>query len=184
MRKITSWLFVSLDGVTESPENWVMYNDAMDAVITGEAEAADALLLGRRTYDVFAGSWPDRTTDDDHLADWMNNTAKLVVSSNPLTPEWNNSTRLDGDITKELGRVREQPGKNILMNGSSTLVRSLLRDSLLDELHLFVHPIVLGSGKRLFEDGGDRLTLEFAESQPMGNGVLLLTYRPSAEGAG
>ena len=179
MRRIVAWLFMSLDGVMESPEKWVMFNDEMGDAINAEAAAADALLLGRRTYEVFAASWPDRTIEDDPLADWMNNSPKLVVSATLDKVEWRNSTLIKGDLAEELPRLKQQPGKNILINGSATLVRSLLRDHLLDELRLFVHPIVLGTGKRLFEDGSGQVTLKLADSKTFSTGVLALTYEPA-----
>lgn len=180
MRKIVAWLFLSLDGVVESPEQWVMFNDEMGEAIDAEAAAADTLLLGRRTYEVFAASWPDRTAEDDPLADWMNNTPKLVASSTLDGVEWQNSTLIEGDVAEELDGVKQRTGKNILVNGSATLVRSLLRDDLLDELRLFVHPIVVGAGKRLFESEGDRVPLQLADSRVFSTGVLSLTYQPAA----
>ncbi len=181
MRKIVAWLFLSLDGVVESPEQWAMFNDEMGEAIDAEANAADTLLPGRRTYEVFAAAWPDRTVDDDPLADWMNHTPKLVASSTLDAVEWQSSTRIEGDVAKELARVRQQPGKKILVNGSATLVRSLLRDKLLDELRLFVHPIVVGTGKRLFESEGDRVTMTLVDSRAFSTGVLSLIYQPAVK---
>jgi dihydrofolate reductase len=188
MRMIVSWLFLSLDGVVESPEKWVMFNDEMDEAIKGEAAAADTLLLGRRTYEVFAASWPERTVEDDALADWMNTTPKLVASSSLDAVEWQNSTLITGDVAEELAAKKQEPGKNILINGSPTLARSLLRDNLLDELRLFLHPLVVGAGGRLFEDGGDRVPLKLADSNAFSTGVLSpagrrVTKRPGSREA-
>jgi dihydrofolate reductase len=177
MRKLVAYLFITLDGVIESPEKWVMYNDEMGDAINSESHAADTLLLGRRTYDVFAASWPERTVDDDPLADWMNNTPKVVVSSTLQDPSWQNTTVIDSEVAKHIQNLKEQPGKNILVSGSSTLVRSLLHERLLDELRLFVHPIVAGSGQRLF--GDDSFSLELADSKTLDNGVLYVTYGPT-----
>lgn len=175
MRKLVAYLFITLDGVTESPEEWVMYNDEMGDAITTESHAADALLLGRRTYDIFAASWPERTVDDDPLADWMNNTPKVVVSTTLRDPTWQNTTVIDSEVGKHIESLKEQSGKNILVSGSATLVRSLLCDDLLDELQLFVHPIVAGSGQRLF--GDDSASLKLKDSTPLDNGVLYITYQ-------
>jgi dihydrofolate reductase len=178
MRKINAWLFVSLDGVTEAPEKWVSGDDEMFAAQEADYAESDALLLGRRTYEVFAASWPQRGSEVTN-ADWMNNTHKYVASTTLESPEWNNTTVIEGDVAEALTRLKQEEGMNILVNGSATLVRSLLRDNLLDELRLFVHPIVLGSGERLFDDGGDQVALKLAESQPFSNGVISLTYQPA-----
>jgi dihydrofolate reductase len=177
MRKIVSYLFITLDGVVESPEKWVMYNDEMGTAINEMSHAADTLLLGRRTYDTFAASWPQRTNEDDPLADWMNNIPKVVISSTLKDPTWNNTAVIASDVAKQLQLLKEQDGNDILISGSPTLVRSLLRDTLLDELRLFVHPIVAGTGLRLF--GDDSASLELADSKALDNGVLYIRYEPA-----
>ncbi len=178
MRKINAWLFVTLDGVMEAPENWVIADEDMFGAVEADYSGSDALLLGRRTYETFAASWPQRGSDVPN-ADWMNNTPKYVVSTTLQSPEWNNSTVIEGDVAKTLTRLKHEDGKNIMVNGSATLVRSLLRDHLLDELRLFVHPVVVGSGKRLFDAGGDQVELALADSRAYDNGVISLTYRPT-----
>jgi dihydrofolate reductase len=177
MRKIVSYLFITLDGVVESPEKWVMYNDEMGTAINDMSHAADTLLLGRRTYDTFAASWPQRTNADDPLADWMNNTPKVVVSSSLESPTWNNTSAITSEVDKQVQLLKEQDGKDILISGSPTLVRSLLKDKLLDELQLFVHPIVAGTGLRLF--GDDSTSLKLTDSKTLDNGVLYTTYQPT-----
>lgn len=179
MRKIAAWLFISLDGITEAPERWVMFNEQMGRLIDAEAAAADTLLLGRRTYEVFAAAWPDRSTEDDPMADWMNNTPKLVVSTTLPAADWNNSTVIKGDVAQELNTLKQQPGGNISVNGSATLVRSLLRERVLDQLRLVIHPIVLGHGERLFDGNGEQLTLGLADAQTLDNGVLSVVYQPA-----
>jgi dihydrofolate reductase len=110
----------------------------------------------------------------------MNNTPKFVVSKTLEEPlEWTNSTLIKGDVAEEISRLKQQPGKDISITGSPTLVRSLLQGDLLDELRLMVHPIVVGSGKRLFEDGSDQKALELVDSKTFGTGVLYLTYQPA-----
>jgi dihydrofolate reductase len=180
MRKIVAGLFVSLDGVMEAPDQWHFpyFNDEMGAAVAAQMAAADTMLLGRRTYQEFAGYWPHQGSDVP-MADQMNNTPKLVVSTTLDRVEWQNSTLIKDNVAEEIAKLKRQPGKDIGIVGSSTLVRSLLQDDLLDELALMVHPVVLGSGKRLFEEGGDQNALELVDSKTFGTGVVVLTYRPA-----
>jgi dihydrofolate reductase len=180
MRKIVAGLFVSLDGVIESPEKWHFpyFNEEMGEAVGAQMAAADTMLLGRRTYEAFAAYWPNQGSEVE-LADQMNNTPKLVVSNTLKSLEWQNSTLISGDVARELRRVKEQPGKNLSVTGSATLVRSLLRDGLLDELRLLVHPIVVGTGTRLFEDEQEPIPLKLIESETFSTGVLYLTYGPA-----
>jgi dihydrofolate reductase len=181
MRKIVAGLFVSLDGVMEAPETWHFpyFDDEMGEAVQAQMAASDTMLLGRRTYQEFASFWPHQGSDVP-MADQMNSTPKVVVSTTLDTVEWQNSTLINDDVAAEIGKLKQQPGKDIGVTGSATLVRSLLRDDLLDELRLLVHPIVVGSGRRLFEDGTDRKPLELVDSTRFGTGVLHLTYRPAA----
>ncbi len=140
--------------------------------------ASDTMLLGRVTYQEFAAYWPHQGSGVE-MADYINNAHKLVVSTTLDTVAWQNSTLIKGNVVEELTRLKQQPGKNIAITGSATLVRSLLRDGLLDELRLLVHPLVVGRGKRLFEDGGEQQALQLAESKTFSTGVLYLTYQPA-----
>ncbi len=180
MRKIVAGLFVSLDGVVESPDKWHFpyFNDEMGQAVGSQMEASDTMLLGRRTYQEFASYWPTATPEEPITA-YMNETPKLVVSTTLTAVEWQNSTLISGNVVEELTRVKQQPGKNISVTGSPTLVRSLLRDHLLDELRLLVHPIVVGTGKRLFDDVGAQVPLKLVESTTFSTGVLALTYAPA-----
>jgi dihydrofolate reductase len=178
MRSVNAWLFVTLDGVMEAPENWVMPDDDMFAAIEAVYAESDALLIGRRTYETFAAAWPQRGSDVPN-ADWMNNIRKHVASTTLTSPEWNNSTVIEGDVAEAVRSLKQEDGETILVNGSATLVRSLLRDHLLDELRLFVHPVVAGSGDRLFDEEGDQMELALADSHTYDNGVISLTYRPT-----
>jgi dihydrofolate reductase len=175
MRKIVAGLFVSLDGVVEAPETWHFpyFNDQMGEIVGAQMAAADTMLFGRRTYEEFAAYWPEHA--DDPFGAQINAARKVVVSTTLKDVAWQNSTLIGGTIGGEVRRLKEEPGKDISITGSATLVRSLLRDGLLDELQLLVHPIVVGSGKRLF-DGGDRLPLELIGSRTLSTGVLHLTY--------
>jgi dihydrofolate reductase len=178
MRKINAWLFVTLDGVIESPEKWVMADDDMFGAIEAGYAKADALLLGRRTYETFAASWPKRGSEIPN-ADWMNNTPKYVASTTLESPEWNNSTVIEGDVAEAVASLKQEAGKDIMVNGSGALVRTLISSHLLDELRLFVHPVVVGSGRRLFDAESDPVELALADSHPYENGVISLTYTPA-----
>jgi dihydrofolate reductase len=176
-RKIVAGLFISLDGVVEAPEKWHFpyLNDEMQAAVGQMHADADALLLGRVTYEAFAGAWPHQSGP---LADAINGIRKLVVSSTLREPGWNNVKVIDGDIVSALKDLKRRPGKNINLSGSISLTRTLLEAGALDELRLLVHPIAVGSGQRLFPDGGPPLPLTLARSSTYANGVLDLTYRP------
>ncbi len=180
MRKIVAGLFMSLDGVFESPEQWHFpyFNDEMGEAVGSQMAGSDCMLLGRVTYDEFAAYWPAQTSDGEagEMADFMNETPKYVVSSTLQAADWQNTTLIDGaNAAAELTKLKQQPGKDISITGSGTLVRTLLRDGLLDELRLLVHPIVVGHGKRLFEEG-DQIPLTLVDSKTFGTGVLALTY--------
>jgi dihydrofolate reductase len=178
MRKINAWLFVTLDSVIEAPEKWVMADDDMFGAIEADYAKSDALLLGRRTYETFAASWPERGSEVAN-ADWMNNTRKYVASTTLKSPEWNNSTVIEGDVAEAVARLKLEDGKDIMVNGSGALVRTLMRNHLLDELRLFLHPVVVGSGRRLFDDESDPVELALVGSHAYEGGVISLTYKPT-----
>jgi dihydrofolate reductase len=181
MRKVVASELVSLDGVMESPEKWSFrfHNDEVAEANEAGMAAADTMVLGRVTYQEFASYWPYQNSADQPFTDYLNNTPKFVVSRTLEEPlEWQNSTLITGNVAEEIAKLKQQPGKDIGIVGSGTLVRSLLRNDLLDELTLMVHPIVLGSGQRLFEDGGNQKALKLVDSKTFGTGVLYLTYQP------
>ena len=182
MRKIVTWLYVSLDGVIEAPEKWAppFLNDEVGQVVASGQAAADTLLLGRRTYQEFAAYWPHQTSDVP-FADVLNNTPKLVASRTLKAVDWQNTTLIQGDARDELAEWKRQPGKDMVVLGSATLVRSLLLAGLLDELGILLFPIVLGSGKRLFENGTDQVALKLIDSKTFGTGVVSLTYQPAVQ---
>jgi dihydrofolate reductase len=182
MRKIVASELVSLDGVMESPEEWAFSysNDEMAEANTSGMAEADAMLFGRVTYQEFATYWPYQNSAEQPFTDYLNNTPKYVVSTTLEEPlEWQNSILINDNVAQEISRLKQQPGKDIGIVGSATLVRSLLRDGLLDELTLMVPPIILGRGKRLFEEAGDQKALELVDSKTFATGVLYLTYRPA-----
>jgi len=179
--------FVSLDGVMEDPGGaedfryggWtfeVGMGDDGGAFKFEESRKSAALLLGRVTYEGFAAAWPSRAGE---FADMFNAMPKYVVSSTLTDPEWNNTTVLEGDVVESVSRLREEVDGEIAVHGSAQLVQTLVEHDLVDELHLMVFPVVLGSGKRLFADTSDKTRLQLVESRTVGNGVALLIYRRS-----
>ncbi|HEX6872092.1 MAG TPA: dihydrofolate reductase family protein [Micromonosporaceae bacterium] len=180
MRKIVSGLFISLDGVVSAPDTWHFpyFNEEMGQAVQDQMADADAMLLGRRTYAEFAAYWPNHPSDVPP-GDYMNHTEKFVASSTLDKVEWSNSTLLRGDLVQELTRLKAQPGRNINVVGSPTLVRFLLRERLLDQLNLLVHPLVVGAGDRLFDGIGAEVPLRLARSQTFSTGVLYLNYEPA-----
>lgn len=178
MRKVVSGLFISLDGVVESPDKWSMEyfdNDMMEDM-TSQIALQDAVLLGRVSYEEWAGYWP--TSTDEPFATFINNVPKYVISSQLHKVEWKNSTLLKGDLVKAVTGLKQQPGKNIGVQASPTLVASLLEHDLLDELRLYVHPVVAHRGRRLFGESGSLKRLKLVESKTSGSGVIALVYQP------
>ena len=189
MRKIVVSEFVSLDGVVEDPGgaekfkhggwSFKFRDDQVPKYKLDELFTSDALLLGRVTYEGFAKAWTSRK-DDVGFADKMNNMPKYVVSTTLKKLDWNNSQLIKSNVVEEVKRLKQQPGKDILVYGSGKLVNTLLQHNLVDELRLMVHPVVLGSGKRLFDDNAESLkVLKLAESKTFPSGIVLLSYHPS-----
>ena len=178
MRKVISGLFISLDGVTESPDQWQFdhFDAEMGAALGAFIDAEDTILLGRVTYQEWAPYWP--TSTDEPYASHINNTPKYVVSTTLDRVEWQNSTLVKGSLVEEINRLKRLSGKTIGVAGSPTLVRSLLQNNLLDELILMIHPVVVGRGKHLFQDGGDIKRLKLVGSQTTSTGVSILTFQP------
>ncbi len=182
MRKLVSSFFISLDGVVEAPQNWHFpyFDDEMGAVIGQAIAASDTFLLGRRTYEEWAAFWPHQDAGDPGMAQAINNTPKYVVSNTLDEVDWTNSHLVKGDLATEVNKLKQQPGKDIAVNGSATLVRSLLAAGVVDELQLMLHPVVVGAGARLFDGIEDTHGLELAHSKAFKTGVVHLTYRPAA----
>jgi dihydrofolate reductase len=185
MRKITAGLFISLDGVVEDPQEWHFpyFNDEMGAAVTSQLAAADTLLLGRKTYDSFAGAWPEREAaggEDAGMAKALGDARKIVVSGQDLQFSWRNSEQLKGDVVEAVTALKNEPGAtDIAMSGSVSVVRQLLAARLIDELHLLVHPIAIRKGMRLFDEGDSPIPLRLVSSQAFTTGVLHLIYAPA-----
>jgi dihydrofolate reductase len=186
MRRILVSEFVTLDGIMEDPGGaekferggWAFQFDRGpegDKFKLDEVMQSGALLLGRVTYDGFAAAWPSRT---GKFADKMNSMPKFVVSKTLKKAQWTNSSLINGNIVEEISRLKVAPGGDILVAGSGQLVQTLMLNSLVDEYRLMVFPVILGKGKRLFNDGLDKSPLRLVESKPVGSGVLILIYHP------
>ena len=192
MRKVIASEFLSLDGVMEDPGgaegseyggwSFAYFNEELGQAIGEGFAASDALLMGRTTYEEWAAFWPNQNPEENPDAAQMNAVRKYVVSTTLEEPlEWSNSTLIKENVAEEIEKLKNQPGKDIVISGSATLVRSLLDYGLLDELKLMVHPILLGGGKRLFDEEAETKPLELVDSKTFSTGVLYLTYRPVSE---
>jgi dihydrofolate reductase len=187
MGRIVVTEFVSVDGVMEAPgpdgsgfkhEGWtfnISTGEEGEKFKLDETMASEAQLLGRVTYQGFASAWPSVKGE---FGDKFNNMPKYVVSSTLEKAEWNNSTVLKGDVVKEVSKLKQRLDGDIVVHGSARLVQTLLANDLVDELRLMVYPVVLGSGKRLFDDSSDMKRLRLKDSRTVGDGVLILTYEP------
>lgn len=188
MGRIVATEFVSLDGVVEAPgggegykhAGWtfeIARGEAGDKFKLEEALDAEALLLGRTTYEGFAAAWPSMQNE---FADKFNRMPKYVVSSTLKDPAWNNSTVLEGNVVEEVSKLRAGSAGDIFVHGSAQLVQTLVEHDLLDELRLMVFPVILGSGKRLFGATADKKPLQLVESKTVGDGIAILIYRPAS----
>ena len=179
MRKIVVSEFVTLDGVIEDPAWTVPFrSEEGERYKFAELKAADALLLGRVTYEGFAAAWPGMAEQTGEYGAMMNGYPKYVASTTLERAEWNASL-LKGDLAEEVAGLKRQPGRDILVFGSGRLVETLLRHDLVDEYRLLVFPVVLGRGRRLFPEGLGT-TLRLVEAKTFSSGVVALTYRPAA----
>jgi dihydrofolate reductase len=174
--------FVSLDGVFEAP-SWTApygFTDGMGLAIGNLTATSSAILLGRNTFEMFAPAWSSRSADEDPGAPFFNDTPKYVVSSTLESGDiWNNSHIVGGYDADAIRTLKNEADGNIYISGSGTLVRALLSDGLVDELHLLVYPLVLGTGAKLFPEGSQQTPLTLAHQESFDNGVLHLTYTPA-----
>jgi dihydrofolate reductase len=193
MRKVIVSEFLTLDGVMQAPGlpdedrsggfehgGWqvALMDDEAGAAVTEGLEATGGLLLGRVTYEIFAGFWPNAPADEP-LAGTINSLPKYVVSTTLREPlPWNNSHLISGDVAREIAGLKEQSGEDLRVIGSGRLVQTLIELDLADQYDLLIYPLVLGSGKRLFRDGIPRSSLRLVDSTTSKTGVLMVTYEP------
>lgn len=186
MRKIIVSEFITLDGVIDDPGgaektkyggwNFKFWDNEMGVYKNDELFSCDAMLLGRVTYEGFAAAWPGRT-DEWGFADRMNNMRKYVVSTTLKELSWNNSKLIKNNIAEEVLRLKQEPGMDILVAGSGNLIKTLMKHDLIDEFRLMVHPLILGTGKKLFPESEDMIKLKLTDSRVYSSGVVLLTYQ-------
>ena len=182
MGKIAVHEFITVDGVIDTP-SWTFdygFDPKMGEAIGGITGASTAILLGRHTYEMFAPSWSTRTVEDDPGAPFFNETPKYVVSSTLTSADWNNTTILGPYSAETIRSLKDRVDGDIYVSGSGTLVRAMLADGLVDDLHLFVYPLTLGTGVRLFPEGSRANKLSLGGSEAYDNGVLHLTYGSAA----
>lgn len=179
MRKLKLAMYVSLDGVVENPA-WTgpFWNDELSDLQAGYMASSDALVLGRVTYEGFAAAWPGMEESTGEFGKKMNSMPKFVASRTLQEAEWNASI-MQGELGDEVRKLKDEPGGDLLIYGSGTVVDELTRLGLIDEYRLMIHPVVVGSGKRLFEQAGET-TLRLAESVTTGTGVVVATYALAA----
>jgi dihydrofolate reductase len=194
MRKVIVSTFLTIDGVMQAPGGqdedrsggfehggWQvgLIDDIAGKLISEGLAGSGGLLLGRRTYEIFAAYWPD-APEDDPIAATMNGLPKYVASTILQEPlGWQNSTLLQGDVERAVAKLREEPGNDLLVIGSGVLAQTLMAHDLVDEYQLMIHPIILRSGRRLFNEDGPRTDLRLVNVTPTGTGVLVVTYRPA-----
>jgi dihydrofolate reductase len=199
MRRLFVSEFLTLDGVMQAPGDanedrnggfdqggWQLayFDEIFGSTIMEGLAATGGLLLGRRTYEIFAAHWPNQPAEDP-LAGTFNELPKYVVSTTMSEPlAWQNSTLIQGDAATEIAKLKDQSGKDIQVIGSGELVQTLIRHDLVDEYRLMIHPILLGSGKRLFREGSSPTRLRLVDSKASSTGVLILTYARADGGAG
>jgi|SRR5215217_2430 len=176
MRKLVASFFITLDGVVENPQSWQgpYFDQEMGAALGGAMAESSGFVLGRVTYEEWAGFWPNQPADDP-MAAAMNSAQKYVASATLETADWQKSTILRGDATEAIAELKRDEGGELQSSGSTTLVRSLLEAGLIDELRLMIHPVVVGRGRRLFEPGDD-YRLKLVGSDTFGSGVVSATY--------
>jgi dihydrofolate reductase len=185
MADIVSTLFVSADGVVEIDPEWHFpyFDENMGRAVTEDYETADVLLLGRETYDSFAGAWPDREAAgevDAGFAKQLGDLRKIVASRQPLTFTWRNSELLDGDLVAAATALKADPGvRGVLIPGSISVVQQLLAAGLVDELRLLVHPVAARKGRRLFDDGDAPYHLAVKATETFPTGVIRVIYAPA-----
>lgn len=183
MRRIVNSTFVSLDGIINHMETWHFnyVDEESNQIAAEQLDASDALLMGRKTYEVYASAWPGR---DDEYSRKMNSIRKYVASTTMDRAGWNNTTVISGDLVQEVTTLKQQPGGDILMHGYGPVARTLLKHGLLDELHLWVHPVLAGVGatEDMLFDKGQHAVLDLRDAKRLGSGVVILSYQAQSSG--
>ncbi|MFI5412395.1 MAG: dihydrofolate reductase family protein [Candidatus Micrarchaeales archaeon] len=195
MRKIITTTFMTLDGVMQAPGGpsedttggfssggWTAnyWDGKMGEVMTGFMKIPFELLLGRKTYDIFAAYWPNAKVDLP-VANPFNSTKKYVVSHKPFEPKWQNSFCVTGDAVSEIRKLKELDGPDLWVHGSANLIQTLLKNNLIDRMHIWIYPVTVGSGKRLFAEGTQPAGFKLVEAKPCSSGVIIATYEPAGE---
>lgn len=183
MRKLVVTEYLTLDGVFEEPGMWSFefFNEEAMLYKRDELFSSDVQLLGRVTYEGFAKAWPTMPDTGD-FGERMNSMPKYVVSTTLTNAEWQNSTIISKHVVEEILKLKEQPGQNILVAGSGKLVHTLMQHQLVDEFRCMVHPVVLGSGKRLFPEGTEKYKFTLVETKAFTTGIVVLHYHPDRDG--
>jgi len=192
--QLTVTTFLSVDGVYQGPGGpdedrsggfdrggWLVphFDEATGEFMDSIFQRVDAFLLGRRTYDIFAASWPNATDPEDTVADRLNTLPKYVASTTLKDPEWANTSVLEGDLVSAVRKLKDRDGRELQVHGSGALVRFLLENDLVDRLNLLVFPVIVGTGRRLFPDSGIATGLALDQSRTTGSGVTISVYRPT-----
>jgi dihydrofolate reductase len=190
--RLTATTFLTLDGVMQAPGgpeedssggfalggwSFPYADEDFGRIVTAWFERADAFLLGRKTYEIFAAFWPQVTEEADPVASRLNVLPKYVASRTLETVSWQGAQLLRGDVAEEVARLKEQPGRELQVHGSGDLLQTLMAHDLVDEYRLFVYPVVLGSGRRLFREGAASRSLAFVDATTTSTGVVVATYR-------
>jgi dihydrofolate reductase len=180
MRTITASYFISLDGVVDAPQEWHFpyAGPELMSVVDEATEGVDALLLGRKTFEEWKAFWPDQSGFP--MADFINGTHKYVVTNTRTDLGWTPSSVVSGDVIARIADLKTHDGGRIAINGSGTLTGHLLRAGLVDELHLLVHPLMVGTGKHLFQDGGAPVALRLTDQRTFSTGVTYQIFKPAA----
>jgi dihydrofolate reductase len=179
MRKLIVTEYLTLDGVFEEPGHWSFeyFNDEAMQYKRDELFSSDVQLLGRVTYEGFAKAWPTMPDTGD-FGERMNSMPKYVVSTTLTNAEWQNSTIISKNVAEEIKKLKDQSGQNILVAGSGKLVHTLMQNDLVDEFRFMIHPLILGSGKRLFPEGTEKCKLTLVETRAFKSGIVVLHYHP------